>query len=83
MAKKFEGLDNLIQPTTDDKKTEEPKKGPETTTAADAEYVNSNIPLLKEQHTKLRILAMLQQKTLKQLFTEMIDEYLKNHEVPI
>lgn len=83
MAKKFEGLDNLIQPTTDDKKGEEPKKGTETSTAADAEYVNSNIPLLKEQHTKLRILAMLQQKTLKQLFTEMIDEYLKNHEIPI
>lgn len=82
MAKKFEGLDNLIQPTTDDKKGEEPKKGTETTTT-DAEYVNSNIPLLKEQHTKLRILAMLQQKTLKQLFTEMIDEYLKNHEIPI
>lgn len=82
MAKKFEGLDNLIQPTTDNKKTEEPKKGTETT-ATDALYVNSNIPLLKEQHTKLRILAMLQQKTLKQLFTEMIDEYLKNHEVPI
>lgn len=73
MAKKFEGLDAMIQSTAQNK--EEGKN------AQSSEYINSNIPLLKEQHMKLKILAMMQNKTLKQLLPEIIQQYLDEHKI--
>lgn len=41
-----------------------------------AKYVNSNIPLLEEQHFQLRVLALQQGRTLRDLLTEIVREYL-------
>lgn len=41
-------------------------------------YVNSNIPLLAEDHLKLRLIALEQGRTLRDLLTEIIGEYLDN-----
>lgn len=44
-------------------------------------YVNSNVPLLAEGHLKLRLIALKQGRTLRNLLTEIIGEYLsKNKE---
>lgn len=44
-------------------------------------YVNSNVPLLAEDHLKLRLIALKQGRTLRNLLTEIIGEYLsKNKE---
>lgn len=74
MAKKFEGLDAMIQPTTET--TEEGKSQKEK-----PEYINSNIPMLKEQHQKLRIVAMIEGKTLKELLPQIIQEYLDTKKI--
>lgn len=39
-------------------------------------YVNSNIPLLEEHHFQLRILALQQGRTLRDMLTEIISNYL-------
>ena len=44
-------------------------------------YVNSNIPLPAEDHLKFRMIALKQGRTLRDLLTEIIGEYLsKNKE---
>lgn len=67
------GLENLIQSTastTPIMETEQPQK---------PTYVNSNIPLLEEHHQQLRMIAVRDKKTMRELFTTIIKKYLEEN----
>lgn len=84
MAKKFTGLDGMITPTTHvanaAEREMEQAKGQEDTSTKEKKYINSNIPLLEEQHIALRIIAMKRGKTLRELLPEIIGEWLQKQE---
>lgn len=70
MAKKFEGLDAIIQPTTEE-------------TGEKKTLANCNILLEKRSHFMLKVLAMQEGKTLKALVQEIIEDYIDNHPIKI
>lgn len=79
MAKRFTGLDGLIAPTAPKNETEGTTTSPQQEKEV-VKYVNSNVPLLEEHHLQLRIIAMKEGKTLKQLLPEIIGKWLEEYE---